>query len=134
MDKTTKYFVGIDLHKTVLQVCVVNADGEILKERRFRGASLAEGLEVVDWLAQWKEGGRFCVEALGMNRWFVIACQDLGFDLVVVDATKMALRMLGKKTDRRDAYELARRLRLGDVDRNAATYFANSSPIRLPQP
>ena len=33
------------------------------------------------------------------------------------------LRMLGKKTDRRDAYELARRLRLGDVDRNAATYF-----------
>ena len=43
----------------------------------------------------------------------------------LVDPTKMNLRMLGKKTDRRDAYELARRLRLGDVDRNAATYFAD---------
>lgn len=59
-----------------------------------------------------------------MNRWFVNACSANGLDVVVVDATKMGLRMLGKKTDRRDAYELARRLRLGDIDRNAATYFA----------
>lgn len=33
--------------------------------------------------------------------------------------------MLGKKTDRRDAYEIARRLWLGDIDRNAKTYFPN---------
>ena len=80
---------------------------------------------VVDWLTQWKDGGRVCVEALGMNRWFVNACQERGLEVVVVDATKMCLRMLGKKTDRRDAYELARRLRLGDIDRNLTTYFAN---------
>lgn len=127
MNTAATYFVGIDLHKTVLQVCVLNSDGEVLKERRFRGGSLEEGLETVEWLAQWKENGRFCVEAVGMNRWFVNACHDLGLDLVVVDSTKMGLRMLGKKTDRRDAYELARRLRLGDVDRNAATYFANEA-------
>jgi transposase len=37
------------------------------------------------------------------------------------------LKMLGKKTDKRDAYELARRLRLGDVDRNAVTYFPDDA-------
>jgi len=31
--------------------------------------------------------------------------------------------MLGKKTDRRDALEIARRLMLGDIDRNAHTYY-----------
>jgi transposase len=127
MSETTKYFVGVDLHKTILQVCVLDGDGEILKERRFRGGSLEEGLSAVEWLAQWKDGGRFCVEALGMNRWFVNACRELGLEITVVDATKMCLRMLGKKTDRRDAYELARRLRLGDVDRNLTTYFASEA-------
>ena len=124
MSEPTKYFVGVDLHKTILQVCVLDRDGEVLKERRFRGGSLEDGLAAVKWLGQWKEGGRFCVEALGMNRWFVNACHELGLRVTVVDATKMGLRMLGKKTDRRDAYELARRLRLGDVDQNLTTYFA----------
>ncbi len=127
MSENTKYFVGVDLHKTILQVCVLDGDGKVLRERRFRGGSLEEGLVAVEWLAQWKEGGRFCVEALGMNRWFVNACHELGLEITVVDATKMCLRMLGKKTDRRDAYELARRLRLGDVDQNLATYFASES-------
>ena len=125
MNTGSTYFVGIDLHKLVLQICVLDPSGEIIKERRFRGGSMEDGLEAVHWLSQWKDGGRFCVEAVGMNRWFVNACFELGLDIVVVDATKMGLRMLGKKTDRRDAYELARRLRLGDVDRNATTYFAN---------
>jgi transposase len=123
MNESTKHFVGIDLHKSILQVCVLNKDGEVIQERRFRGASLKDGLETVAWLGQWKQTGRYCVEAVGMNRWFVNACLEQGLDVVVVDPTKMNLRMLGKKTDRRDAYELARRLRLGDVDRNAATYF-----------
>ncbi len=104
MDQTTKYFVGVDLHKTIVQVCVLDHDGEILEERRFRGGSIEEGNATVEWLTQWKVGGRFCVEAVGMNRWFVNACREAGLEVVVVDATKMCLRMLGKKTDRRDAY------------------------------
>ena len=40
MDETTKYFVGVDLHKTILQVCVLDHDGEVIEERRFRGGSL----------------------------------------------------------------------------------------------
>jgi transposase len=63
------------------------------------------------------------VEALGLNRWFVNACRQAGLEIVVADAAKLALRRSGKKTDKRDAYELARRLFLGDIDRDATTYF-----------
>ena len=34
--KKTQYFIGIDLHKTVIQVCVVNKAGEIDEEFRQR--------------------------------------------------------------------------------------------------
>lgn len=119
----TRYHVGIDLHKTVAQVCVTDEQGVVVAERRLPVADAADGRALVDFLAQWREGGRYVVEAIGMNRWLVNACREIGLDLVVADAAKLGLSALGKKTDRRDALEMARRLRLGDVDRYAATYY-----------
>lgn len=122
--RSQAYFVGIDLHKELVQVCVLDAHGERVTEQRFLGASLEQGRALVTRvLTQWREGGRYAVEALGMNRWLVDAMREQGLDVVVVDAVKLNLRMLGKKTDRRDAYEIARRLWLGDIDRNAKTYY-----------
>jgi transposase len=63
------------------------------------------------------------VEAFGMNRWLVNACRAAGLAIVVADPCKLGLKTLGKKTDRRDARELARRLRLGDIERYALTYY-----------
>jgi len=63
------------------------------------------------------------VEALGLNRWFVNACCAAGLDVLVCDPRKLDLKKLGKKTDRRDAREIARRLWLGDLDRMARTYY-----------
>ena len=117
------YFVGIDLHKELIQVCVLDGRGEKAAEHRFPGGSLEQGLAVVRVLGQWKDGGRYAVEAIGMNRWLVKAMREQGMSVIVVDATKLNLRMLGKKTDRRDAYEIARRLWLGDIDRNAKTHY-----------
>lgn len=117
------YFVGIDLHKELIQVCVLDARGEKVMEQRFAGGTLEQGLAVVKVLSQWKNGGRYAVEAVGMNRWLVNAMRAQGMDVTVVDAVKLNLRMLGKKTDRRDAYEIARRLWLGDIERNAKTYY-----------
>lgn len=122
----TQFFIGIDLHKTVIQVCVLDATGNVLDESRHRGETLEEGFEVVDSLTRWRDGGRLAVEAVGFNRWFVEACRGEGLDVTVVDAVKLNLRMLGRKTDRRDAYEIARRLMLGDIDRNAKTYFPST--------
>ena len=117
------YFVGIDLHKELIQVCALDGRGEKIAEHRFPGGTLEQGLAAVEVLSQWKDGGRFAVEAIGMNRWLVNAMRERGMDVIVVDAVKLNLRMLGKKTDRRDAYEIARRLWLGDIDRNAKTYY-----------
>lgn len=118
-----RYFIGVDLHKSVIQACVLDGTGELVEELRRRYDSREEGLGIVEELSAWKEGGRFAVEAVGLNRWFVHACREAGLDIVVVDAVKLNLRMLGKKTDRRDAYEIARRLWMGDIDRNAKTYY-----------
>ncbi len=123
MKAVERYFIGIDLHKSLIQICVLDAAGRVLEEKKFRGATFEEGLEAVSYLRRWREGGRLVVEAVGGNRWLVNACREAGLEMVVVDPVKLRLRMLGSKTDRRDAYEMARRLWLGDVERNAATYY-----------
>lgn len=117
-----KYFVGVDLHKSVIQVCVLDCNGAVVIERRFTGASLKSGLEAVSFIAGYRRA-RVAVEALGLNRWFVTALRDRKIDVLVADPVKLDLKKLGKKTDRRDALEIARRLYLRDLDRYAHTYF-----------
>ena len=67
--------------------------------------------------------GRVAIEAIGVKRWFVNRLLDRNVDVIVCDPVKLNLKILGKKTDRRDALEIARRLLLGDIDRNATTYY-----------
>jgi transposase len=118
----TAYHIGIDLHKSVAQICVRGALGEIHEERRWRLAEWEAGQALVGWLAGF-EGACLAVEALGCNRWFVCACRAKGLDVLVVHAAKLGLKHTGKKTDRRDAREISRRLYLGDLHRHAASYF-----------
>ena len=127
----TQYFVGIDLHKNVLQVCVLDAEGEIVRQERRRIASREVGLEEVARLGRWSPS-RMAVEAIGLNRWFVNACHQSGFDLIVVHAGRLNLKALGKKTDRRDALEIARRLRMGDLA-HATTYYPSDDEYSVRQ-
>ena len=43
----TTAYIGIDLHRTVIQICVLDARGERVAEERFRYEGLEEGLEAV---------------------------------------------------------------------------------------
>lgn len=122
MSKAT-HFIGIDLHKTVVQVCVLDERGEVSEEFRIRLGTEADGQEVLRRLTRWKTTGRFVGEALGLDRWLVNACQQAGFNIVVADAVKLSVKRFGKKTERHDARELARRLWVGDVDRSAHSYY-----------
>jgi len=119
-----RYFIGVDLHKTVLQICVLDRFGEIIEELRFRPVDLVGGELVLDQIQPYLNSGRVAVEAIGLNRWFVNSLLSRNVDVVVCDPVKLNLKILGKKTDRRDALEIARRLLLGDIDRNAKTYYA----------
>jgi len=123
MENTARYFVGVDLHKTVVQVCVLEHTGEIVEEFRLRATDQVAGNMVLDRIAPYLVAGRVAIEALGVNRWFVNHLLARGADTVVCDPARLNLKMLGKKTDRRDALEIARRLLLGDIDRNATTYY-----------
>jgi transposase len=123
MNKVARFFIGVDLHKTVIQICVVDQQGEVVQERRHLAHDLIDGLKVVGSLMSYRDTGRVAVEAIGVNRWFVNALLERGFDVVVCDPVKLNLKMLGRKTDRKDAQEIARRLLLGDIDRNATTYY-----------
>src|SRR5262245_58932733 len=122
MTKPT-HFIGIDLHKTVIQVCVLDHRGEISEEFRLRLERPEDGQEVIPRLTRWRATGHFVCEALGLNRWSVNACRGAALHITVADAAKLGAKRLGKKTDRHDARELARRLYLGDVDRYATTYY-----------
>ncbi len=48
MDNPSKNFVGIDPHKAILQVCMLDGDDNILEEHRFRSGSLMEGVARVE--------------------------------------------------------------------------------------
>lgn len=120
--ETRQYWIGVDLHSRVAQVCVLDESGERFFEERYRGSSLEEGLELVRELADRFPGAPLAVEALGSNRWFVRACREHGLQVTVTHAAHLGLKQSGRKTDRRDAYELARRHRLGDIERNAQSY------------
>ncbi len=119
-----RYYVGVDLHKSVIQICVLEASGEIVEERRLTGASLEQGMEAIVLITGYGRSRiRVAVEALGCNRWFVNALRDRGVDVLVADPVKLDLKKLGKKTDKRDANEIARRLFLKDLDRYAKTHY-----------
>jgi transposase len=117
------YHVGIDLHKSVAQICVLDARGERIEERRLRLPDREAGDALVAWLGRWGAKGFFAVEALGCNRWLVNDLCEAGLRVIVVDAAKLDLRKQGKKTDKRDAREIARRLWLGDLECYARTYY-----------
>jgi hypothetical protein len=79
-------FLGIDVQKAVGQVCGVAARGGGAEELRVRRGTEADGREVLRRLPRWKTTGRFVVEALGLKRWLVNACQHAGFDMGGADA------------------------------------------------
>ena len=45
--KDSSYWIGVDLHSRVIQVCVLDACGEVVLERRCKGGGLVEGQELV---------------------------------------------------------------------------------------
>lgn len=119
-----KYYVGVDLHKTVIQVSVVGANGRPTRggDFRLRGDTVESAGPLFRRLRAMKSV-EVAVEAIGVNRWFVDECRRLKIPVVVADPTKLRLKESGTKTDRRDAAELARRLFLGDLRRHAKTYY-----------
>jgi transposase len=104
-------FIGIDLHKTSSQVCILSEDGELI-ERRIR-STRANFNEVFAA----RPRGRILVEASTESEWVACHLEELGHEAIVAYpnfAPMYATRDKKLKTDKQDARALCEACRLGD--------------------
>jgi len=101
-------YLGIDIHKQYAQVAVMDEAGEIVEEVRVENANLDE-------LAQRYAGARAAIEATS-NYYHIYDTLSEYLDVTVAHPSKLTLiANTDKKTDRVDAKELARMVRLDSV-------------------
>ena len=101
-------YIGIDVHKRYSQIAVLDHDGEILEEVRVENANLDE-------FAQQYTGSQAVVEATS-NYYHIHDTLSEHLDVTVANPSKLKLISdTDKKTDRVDAKQLARMLRLGSI-------------------
>ena len=81
-----------------MQVCVLDGQDSVVEESRMRLRNTELGQEVMTRLTQWRTGGRFVVEAVGCNRWFVNACRAAGISIVVADALALVRSQVWRYT------------------------------------
>src|ERR1700759_2131459 len=103
-------FIGIDLHKTSSQVCILTEDGELIERR------IKSDRESFDKLLGERPPARILVEASTESEWAARHLESLGHEVIVADpnfAPMYATRDRRIKTDKRDARALCEACRLG---------------------
>ncbi len=101
-------YLGIDIHKRYAQVAVMGEAGEIVEEVRVENANLDE-------LAQHYAGAEAAIEATS-NYYHIHDTLSEHLDVTVAHPSKLTLiANTDKKTDRVDAKELSRMVRLDSV-------------------
>jgi transposase len=106
------HYIGVDLHKAFLQVCVMDETGRRCWEGRY--PTTAEGLTT--WLSRCAPTARVAVEASGPTWWFVDQVRATLPQVQVSDAARTRLKAgSAAKTDRLDARRLADALRRDSV-------------------
>jgi transposase len=105
-------YVGIDLHKKTIVVCVVNKDRKVLERKKFLCLDV-QGITA--WFS--KLGAfQFVVEATATYEWLVQLLEPLAAEWLLAHPSKMrVIAESTKKTDRLDAQILAEFLALGMI-------------------
>lgn len=107
-----KYFVGLDVALRSLAVCIIDADGKIVRER----ALACEVEEIVDCLQDFGNPiERIGFEAGTMSQTLFHGLEAEGFDVVCMEARQVAaaLSAMRNKTDKNDARGIAQVVRSG---------------------
>jgi transposase len=103
-------YIGIDLHKTSSQICILSEDGE-LTERRIKSTRSSFGEAFAD-----RPQALILVEASTESECVACHLEELGHEVIVADpnfAPMYATRDKKIKTDKRDARALCEACRLG---------------------
>lgn len=107
-------YVGIDLHKKTIVICVVNKERKVLERKRFL---CLEVKSIAAWFARLGEF-RFVVEATASYEWLVQLLEPLAAEWLLAHPGKMrVIAESTKKTDKLDAQTLAEFLALDMIPR-----------------
>jgi transposase len=110
----TVNYVGIDLHKKTIVLCVLNQDGKVVTRRTFACTDVEAIVAFFGDLGPF----RMAVEATASYQWLVERLEALAAEVVLVNPAKFrVIAESDKKTDRNDAYALAEYLLLGKLPR-----------------
>jgi transposase len=105
-----KYYCGIDLHTTVMYVCITDASGSILVHKNLRTNPDA----LTRLIEPYREDLAVAVECVFVWYWIADLCQRLGVTFVLGHALYMKAIHGGKvKNDRIDSEKIAALLRSG---------------------
>jgi len=107
-----EYYAGIDVSLECSSVCVVDGNGDILREAKV--ASEPDAL--TGWLAsQGHELSRIGLEAGPLSQWLYAAMKQAGFAVELLETRHVrdAFRAMLVKSDRNDARGIAQLMRLG---------------------
>jgi transposase len=108
-------YVGIDLHKKSIAVCVVNKDRKVLDRKRF----LCQDVTGIETYFRGLGLFQFVVEATATYEWLVQLLEPLAQEWLLAHPGKMRLIAEStKKTDKLDAQTLAEFLALGMIPKS----------------
>lgn len=100
--------IGLDIAKNVFEVCVQNAQGQVLKKKRLSRAS------VLRWFSQQGQA-RVGLEACGGAHYWARALKAQGHDVKILPPQHVKPFVRSNKSDAHDAHAIARALREPDI-------------------
>ena len=105
-------YVGIDLHKKSISLCVMNKARKVLDQQRF----LCQDVERIESYCADLGSFEFVVEATATYEWLVQLLEPLADSWVLANPGKMrVIAESAKKTDKLDAKTLAEFLAFGMI-------------------
>jgi len=107
-----KYFCGLDVSLNSTSICVVNHDGDIVRE----GQAPSEPRAIHEWLSKGQlTMERVGLEAGGRSPWLCHELLSLGYPAICIETrhAKAAMKAQQVKTDRNDARGIAHIMRTG---------------------
>src|SRR5436190_8408921 len=102
--------IGIDVHRSESQICILTEEGEILEPR------IQTRRERFEQVLGGRSRAKVLIEASTESEWVARFLEELGHEVIVADpnfAPMYATRSRRIKTDRRDAQALMDACRLG---------------------
>ena len=121
-----KFYCGIDLSARDCHVCVIDEQLQIMVQQKLRN----DLPKIIKLLTPYQGQLQIVVESTFNWYWLVDGLKAAGFDVVLAHTLGLYLITGAKvKTDRRDAYSLAKLLLVGVVPR-AYIYPVETRPVR----